>query len=146
MYVEVFIFSINKRTESARLSVLTFFETVLLRREFLYSGIEAGLAASGIVLLDDILFRSLIECLLCFQEPLFRTGDIGFGDGFARTFDRALDHTFDGAIAERVLRSDTHVLLGGLFDRHRRYFKLKSDEKTQKSDRTEKPETSPFLA
>lgn len=112
-------------------------ERALLRRKFLYSSVEAGLATRGIVLLDHVLFRGLVESFLGFQEPFLGASDIGFGDGFASAFDRRLDHTFDGAIAKRVLGSDTHVLLGGCFDRHKCYFKLKSDENSKKRQNRE---------
>lgn len=91
---------------------------LFLRSEFLHGRVQAGLAAGGIVLLDDILFGRLIERLLGLLEPFLRAGDIGLGNRFARPFDCALDHAFDGAITERILGGDAHVFLRGLLDRH----------------------------
>ncbi len=91
---------------------LLFASCSLLGGQLLHSGIEAGLAPCGIVLLDDILLGGLVEGLLRLLEPFLGAGDIGFGDRFARAFDRRLDHALDGAVTERVLGGDPHVLLG----------------------------------
>ena len=87
-------------------------EVKLFRRELFHGGVQAGLATGGIVFLDDIFFRGLVERLLRLQEPFFGQRDVGLGDRITRAFDGALDHTLDGAVAEGVLGSDSHVLLG----------------------------------
>ncbi len=91
---------------------MIFQERGLLRRELLDCGIEAGLAPSGIILLYHVLLSGLVECLLGLLEPFFGAGHIGLGDRFTRAFYGALDYALDGAITERILGGDPHVLLG----------------------------------
>ncbi len=91
---------------------------LFLRREFLDGGVQAGLAPGGIVLLDDILLSAFVECLLRLLEPFLGEGRVGLGDRFARTLHGAFDDTLDGTVAERILRFDPHLLLGGLLDRN----------------------------
>lgn len=99
---------------------------LFLQRRFLDEGIQARFLAGGGVFLDDVFLGGFVEALDRELQLRLRRLYIARLHGLARLLDGALEHTLYRFVALGLLGGHAHVLLGGIFDRHRR--RMKNEE------------------
>jgi hypothetical protein len=101
----------NSKTNTPQKRGVFFMESNLFLSQFLDTSVQARLLPSSGVFLDDILLCCLIDGLLSLLIPFLSDGKVSLLDGFQGLLGSALDHSFDRAVAGRILSGHAHVLL-----------------------------------
>ncbi len=84
----------------------------LFLSQFLDASVQARLFASGGVLLDHLFLCCFVDGLLGLLVPFLSDSEVTFLNSIESLLDRALDHSFDGAVTSRVGLGYPHVFLG----------------------------------